>query len=132
MPEAGQGGDDDEQRGHQGDGAGDGPQQFGGDFRQRQAVLAHGGQQDDEVVDPACQAGADDDPGEAGQVSPLGGQDRSEQRPGAGDGGEMGPEEHQSPGGAIIDVVARARWAGVRRASLSTATRVARKAPYSR
>ena len=54
----------------------------------------------------ARQAGPDDDPGEAGKISPLRRQHRPNQRPRPGDRGEMHAKQHQSPRGLIVDVVA--------------------------
>ena len=83
-----------------------GPMQVAGDLRQRQAVLPHRGQQHDEIVHAAGQAGPDHDPAEAGKIAPLRRQHRPDQRPGAGDGRKMDAEQHQPPRGVIIDVVA--------------------------
>ena len=79
----------------------------------------------------AGQAGADDDPGEAGKIAPLRGQHRPDQRPRPGNGGKMDAKQHQPPRGLVIHVVAQA-VGGRDAASLSTATRAARKAPYKR
>ena len=105
---AGQGGDDDEQRGQRGGHPGDRPQQVAGDLRQRQAVLPHRGQQHHEIMYAAGQAGPDHDPGEAGKIAPLRRQHRPDQRPRSGDGGEVDAEQHQPPGGLVVDVVAQA------------------------
>ena len=83
-----------------------GTEEISRDLRQRQAVEADRGHQHDKVVDPACQAGPDDDPGEAREKSPLGGKHRADQRPRPGDRGEVDAKQHQSPRRLVVDVVA--------------------------
>ena len=128
---AGQGDNDDEERGQRGRDPGDRPEQVAGDLGQRQAVVPHRGQQNHEVMYAARQAGPDDDPGEAGKISPLRRQHRPDQRSRPGDRGEVDAKEHQSPRGLIVDVVAEP-MGGREPLSFNTATRAARKAPYSR
>lgn len=51
------------------------------------------------------QARPDDYPDEAGEVAPLGRQDRADEGSGAGDGGEMLAEQDQPGNGVVIDPV---------------------------
>lgn len=82
------------------------------DLGEREPILAHRGQQHDKVVDAAGQAGADEDPDEARQVTPLRGEHGPDQRSGAGDGGEVDAKEDQAAGGVVIDAVAQAVGGG--------------------
>ena len=85
---------------------GDRAEQVPGDFRQRFPIVPHRGQQHDEIVDPAGQTRADDDPAEAGKIAPLRRQHRPDQRPRAGNGRKMNAEQHQPPRRMVIHVVA--------------------------
>ncbi len=62
-------------------------------LRERFAVAAHGGKEDDEILHGAAEDDADEDPEGAGQVAELRGEDRADERPGAGDGGEVMAED---------------------------------------
>ena len=66
----------------------------------------------DEVVHAACQAGPDDDPGEAGKIAPLRRQHRPDQRSRPGDRGEMDAKEHESPRWLVVDIVAEPMGGG--------------------
>ena len=103
---SGQGDDDNEERRQGGRDPGDRTEQVAGDLGQRQAVAPHRGQQDHEVMHSARQAGPDDDPGEAGKISPLRRQHGPDQRSRPGDRGEVDAKKHQSPRGLVVDVVA--------------------------
>ena len=98
--------DDDEERGQRGRRAGNRSQQPPRDLGQREPIAAHGGQQDHEVMHAAGQARADDDPGEAGQESPLRREHRPHQRPRPGNRREVNAEEHQPPRRLVVDVIA--------------------------
>ena len=62
----------------------------------------HGEEEHEHVLDRPGDAHAEDDPQRSGKVPHLGGQDRADERAGAGDGGEMVAVEHHSVGGVEI------------------------------
>ena len=109
---AGQGGHDNEERGDRRGSTRNGTEEVSRDLGQRQAVEADRGHQHNKVVYSARQAGADDDPSEAREKSPLGGKHRADQRPRPGDRGEMDAEEHQAPRRLVVDVVAKSMRGG--------------------
>ncbi len=70
---------------------------------------------------------AGDQPDQPGRVAELRRQDRADQRPGAGDRGEVMAEQHQSVGRMVVVAVV-AQCAGVGRVSSSAMIRAAMKA----
>ena len=105
QPQTGQGHDDDEQHGHGRGRAGDPSDLRSRDFRQGAAIATQGAHQDDEILYRAGQHGPDHQPEKSRQKSKLGRQDRTQQRPGAGNGGEMVAEEHVFVRGIIVGAV---------------------------
>jgi hypothetical protein len=69
------------------------------------AVAAHREEQDGHVLHRTGEDDADDDPDGAGQVAHLRGEHRPDQRAGAGDRGEVVPEEHPPVGDVEVDAV---------------------------
>ncbi len=76
-----------------------------GDLGERSAAPAHGRYEDDEVVNRAAEHDPEQDPDVAGQEPELRGQDRPNERPGAGDGREVVAEQHPAVGGVEIVAV---------------------------
>ncbi|MDH6448974.1 hypothetical protein M2155_001382 [Streptomyces sp. SAI-119] len=76
-----------------------------GHLPERLAVPAHGQEQHDHVLHGAREDHSGDDPQGAGQVAHLGREDRADQRSGAGDRGEVVPEEDPLVGGVEVDAV---------------------------
>ena len=93
-PEARERDDDDEEDRERGDDAGDGADLVARDLGERRAAAPGRRPQDDEVVDGAGEADADDEPEEPGCIAELRGEDGPDERPGAGDRGEMVAEQH--------------------------------------
>ena len=75
----------------------------------------------------AREADAGDQPDEAGRIAELRREHRTDQRAGAGDGGEVMAEQHPA-GGGIVVAPSYFVWAGVSRASSSIQMRVAMNA----
>ncbi len=90
-----------------------------GHLRERFAVPAHGEEQDDKILHATTQHGAGDDPERAGQVSELCGEHGTDERSGAGDGGEMVSEDDPLVGGnevaAVIETLRRSSAQGIKR-----------------
>jgi hypothetical protein len=84
---------------------------------ERAAVTAQRGEQDHEVLHAAAEHAADQDPQRAGQVTELRGEGRTDQGPGAGDGGEVMAEHDPAIGrheiAAVIQTFGRRRATGV-------------------
>ncbi len=80
-------------------------------FGQGFSVAANREQKDYEVLHAAAENSADQNPERARQISELGCQHRTDQRPWAGDGGEVMSEHHPFVGGdevaAIVQALAR-------------------------
>lgn len=72
---------------------------------QRAAVAAAGDEQDHEVLHRAGEDYAGDQPEGAGQVAHLRGKDRTDQRTGAGDGGEVVAEEDVLVGRDVVQAI---------------------------
>ena len=100
--QTGQGDDDDEQNHDRRNTARKSADVFFGDDGQRLTLMAIRGKEDNHVVDAAGKDGAQENPEKAGSPSVLGSQNRSDQRPRAGDGGEMMAEDDPLVGGNII------------------------------
>ena len=75
------------------------------DLGQRAAAAPDRRPQDDEVVDRARQAAPGDEPDEPGRIAELRRQRRTDQRAGAGDGGEVVAEEHPLGRGIVVVAV---------------------------
>jgi len=96
------------------------------DFRfchrgERLAVAADGKEQDDEILHATAQDCAGDDPERAGQVAELGSEDWTYERSGAGDGGEVVPEDHPLVGGnEVAAVFETLGGSGAQRSSANT------------
>ena len=77
-------------------------------FAERAPVAAHRDEQDHEILHRARQHDADEDPQRAGQIAHLRGQHRPDQRPRAGDRGEMVAEQDAPVGRDVIEPVGAA------------------------
>ena len=84
--------------------------------------------QHEHVLHGAGEADADDQPEQPRQVAELDRQHRADQRPGAGDGGEVVAEQDPLVGRVVVLAVVELVCGRVSRASSSTATRAARNA----
>ncbi len=72
------------------------------DRREAAPAASYRGRQHHHVLHRARQANADDQPDQTGQISELNRQDRPDQRPRAGDRGEVVAEQHPAIGGVVI------------------------------
>ena len=110
-----------EQDGDAGGGAGDGADFGAGDLGQRPAAAPGRRPERGEVVHGAGEADAGDEPDEPGREAKLRREHRTDERPRAGDGGEVMAEEHPAAGRVVVvTVVFRVR--GVTRESSSDST----------
>ena len=105
QPQTGQGHDHDKQHGHGRGRAGDPPDLRVCNFRQGAAIATQGAHQDHEILYRTGQHGPDHQPEKSRQKSELSRQDRTQQRPGAGNGCEMVSEEHVFVRGIIVGPV---------------------------
>ena len=86
-------------------GAGHGADLGARDLGERAAAAAGRGPERDAVVHRAGEADARDEPDEARRVAELRRQHRPDQRPGAGDGGEVMAEQHPPGRGVVVVAV---------------------------
>jgi hypothetical protein len=75
---------------------------------QRFAIAAHGTEEDGEILDGSGEDGAKENPENARQIAKLGGERGTNERAGAGDGGEVVAEKNPFVGGFEIAAVAEA------------------------
>ena len=114
-PASAQKNEEDRDHGHE---AGERTDLGAGDVGERAATVTDGGDQHGEVLHASGQHGADEEPEKAGSESELGGERRTDQRAGAGDGGEVMSEEHPARGRDVVVAVGVEcgwEWCGDRR-----------------
>jgi hypothetical protein len=111
--------DHDSQHGHQRGEACDGADFLLRHLAERLAVAADRRAEDDKVLDGAAECHADDDPDGAGQETELRGEGWTNERPGAGNGGEVVTEYDPAIGrheiATVVEAFGRRRASGVQR-----------------